>query len=70
MEVSFWVDANLTWLQEGGVCLNRISSHDPFSQFFRFVDLGAFEKRFINLTQRIAKVVDSVIALDGETICN
>jgi len=70
VEVSFWGDANLTWLQERGICLNGIPSHDTFSRFFRFVDPRAFEKCFINWTQRIAKVVGGVIALDGKTICN
>lgn len=70
VEVSFWGDANLTWLQEREICLNGIPSHDNFSRFFRFVDPRAFEKCFINWTQRIAKVVGGVIALDGKTICN
>ncbi len=70
MEVSFWGESNLTWLQDRGLCLNGIPSHDTFSRFFRFVDAPSFEKCFINWTQRISKVVGGVIALDGKTICN
>ena len=70
VEVSFWGEANLSWLQEREICLGGIPSHDTFSRFFRFVDPNAFEKCFINWTQRISKVVGGVIALDGKTICN
>jgi len=70
VEISFWGEANLSWLQERGICPNGIPSHDTFSRFFRFVDPAAFEKCFINWTQRISKVVGGVIALDGKTICN
>lgn len=70
VEVNFWGEANLSWLQERGICPNGIPSHDTFSRFFRFVDPDAFEKCFINWTQSIAKVVGGVIALDGKTICN
>lgn len=70
VEVSFWGEANQIWLQERGICPKGIPSHDTFSRFFRFVDPNAFEKCFISWTQRIAKVVGGVIALDGKTICN
>ena len=70
MEVSLWGESNLTWLQDRGLCLNGIPSHDTFTRFFRFVDAPSFEKCFINWTQRISKVVGGVIALDGKTICN
>ena len=70
MEVSLWGEANLSWLQQRGLCLNGIPSHDTFSRFFRFVDAAAFERCFINWTQRISSVVGGVIALDGKTICN
>lgn len=70
VEISFWGEANRSWLQERGICPNGIPSHDTFSRFFRFVDPEAFERCFINWTQRIAKVVGGVIALDGKTICN
>lgn len=70
VEVNFWGEANLSWLQECGLCSNGIPSHDTFSRFFRFVDPNAFEKCFINWTQKIAKVAGGVIALDGKKICN
>lgn len=70
VEVSFWGEANQQWLQERGICPSGIPSHDTFSRFFRFVDPHAFEKCFISWTQKIAKVVGGVIALDGKTICN
>ena len=70
VEISLWGEANLSWLQHHGICLNGIPSHDTFSRFFRFLDSSAFEKCFIMWTQRISKVVGGVIALDGKTICN
>lgn len=70
VEISFWGEANLSWLQERGICPNGVPSHDTFSRFFRFVDSEAFEKCFISWTQRITQVVGGVIALDGKTICN
>ncbi len=44
--------------------------YDTFSRFFRLVDPVAFEKCFIEWTQKITKVVGGVIALDGKTMCN
>lgn len=70
VEISFWGEANLSWLQDRGLCQTGIPSHDTFSRFFRFVDPKAFEKCFINWTQKIAKVVGGVIALDGKTLSN
>ncbi|MDP3683805.1 MAG: ISAs1 family transposase [Ignavibacteria bacterium] len=70
VEISFWGEANLGWLRERGLCLNGIPSHDTFSRFFRFIDSKAFEKCFINWTQKICKVIGGVIALDGKTIRN
>jgi predicted transposase YbfD/YdcC len=69
-EVSFWGEANLSWLQDRGICPDGIPSHDTFSRFFRFVDPNAFEQCFISWTQKVAKVVGGVIALDGKRICN
>ena len=70
VEISFWGEANLTWLQDKGLCLNGIPSHDTFSRFFRFVDPQEFQKCFINWTQKISKVIGGVIALDGKTLCH
>ena len=68
--ISLWAESNQPWLQQFGICLNGVPSHDTFSRFFRFVDSSAFEKCFISWTQKISKVVGGVIALDGKTICN
>ncbi len=70
VEISLWGESKQLWLQERGLCLNGIPSHDTFSRFFRFVDAQAFERCFINWTQRISNVVGGVIAIDGKTICN
>jgi len=43
LEFSFWGEANLTWLQDKGLCLNGIPSHNTFSRFFRFVDPQEFQ---------------------------
>ena len=70
VEVSLWGESNLTWLQQYGICFNGVPSHDTFSRFFRFVNPQSFEKCFISWTQKIAKAVGGIIALDGKTICN
>lgn len=70
VEISLWGESNQAWLQQHGICLNGIPSHDTFSRFFRFVNPTSFEKCFISWTQKISKAVGGVIALDGKTICN
>lgn len=70
VEVNLWSEANEAWLQEQGLCSNGIPSHDTFSRFFRYVDPLAFERCFISWTQRVAKAVGGIIALDGKTLCN
>lgn len=70
VEINFWGEANLSWLQEKGLCKNGIPSHDTFSRFFRFVDPNAFERCFISWTQKISKVLGGVIAVDGKALCN
>lgn len=70
VEVNLWAESNQPWLQQYGICINGVPSHDTFSRFFRFVDSSAFEKCFISWTQKISKVVGGVIALDGKTLCN
>lgn len=70
VEVNFWGESNLSWLQDRGICSHGVPSHDTFSRLFRFVDPEAFEKCFINWTQKIAKVIGGVIAIDGKAICN
>ena len=68
--VSLWAESNQTWLQQFDMCIKGVPSHDTFSRFFRFIDPVAFEKCFISWTQKIAKVVGGVIALDGKTLRN
>lgn len=66
--ISLWGQCNLNWLQEHGICLNGIPSHDTFGRFFRFVCPKAFEKCFIRWTQSIAGVIKGVISIDGKTL--
>jgi len=69
--VSLWAESNLEWLQKFQICSkNIVPSHDTLSRFFRFVDPKAFELCFISWTQKIAKTVGGVIALDGKTLRN
>ena len=70
VEISLWAQGNQEWLQQYGICSNGVPSHDTLSRFFRFVDPIAFEKCFISWTQRIAKTLGGIIALDGKTICH
>lgn len=70
VEVNLWATSNIEWLNQFDICLNGVPSHDTLSRFFRYLDPLAFEKCFITWTQKIAKVVGGVIALDGKTLCN
>lgn len=70
VEISLWATANDAWLKEFDICVNGVPSHDTLSRFFRYLDPKVFEQCFISWTQRVAKVVGGVIALDGKTICN
>ncbi|MFZ0564862.1 MAG: ISAs1 family transposase [Chlamydiales bacterium] len=70
VEVNLWATANIEWLNQFDICLNGVPSHDTLSRFFRYLDPKAFEKCFISWTQRIAKAVGGVIALDGKILCN
>lgn len=66
--ISLWGQCNLSWLQEHGICLNGVPSHDTLDRFFRFVCPKAFEKCFIRWTQSIAGVIKGVISIDGKTL--
>ncbi len=68
--VNMWVECNLGWLQEAGICPDGAPSHDTLSRFFRHVDATEFEKGFIRWTQQIAQSVTGVIAIDGKTVRN
>lgn len=70
VEVNLWASANIEWLQQCGICLSGIPSHDTLSRFFRYLNPSYFERSFIAWTQKVANVVGGVIALDGKTICN
>jgi len=70
VEINLWATANDAWLKEFDICVNGVPSHDTLSRFFRYLDPKVFEQCFISWTQRVAKVVGGVIALDGKTICN
>ena len=66
--ISLWGQCNLAWLQEHGICLKGIPSHDTLGRFFRFVCPNAFEKCFIRWTQNIAGIIKGVISIDGKTL--
>jgi predicted transposase YbfD/YdcC len=70
VEVNLWATANIEWLKQFGICVQGVPSHDTLSRFFRYLDPQAFERCFIAWTQKVAKVVGGVIALDGKTLCN
>lgn len=70
VEVNLWNIANIEWLKQFGICLNGVPSHNTLNRFFRYLDPKTFEKCFISWTQKVAKVVGGVIALDGKTLCN
>lgn len=66
--INLWAQCNLSWLQEHGICLNGVPSHDTLGRFFRFVCPKAFEKCFIRWTQSIAGMIKGVISIDGKTL--
>ncbi len=66
--IHLWSSCNLSWLQENGICLSGVPSHDTIGRFFRYVSPGGFEKSFVRWTQSIAKAIKGVIAIDGKTL--
>jgi predicted transposase YbfD/YdcC len=70
VEVNLWATSNHKWLKTLDICSKGVPSHDTLNRFFRYLDASVFEKCFISWTQKIAKIIGGVIALDGKTICN
>lgn len=68
IDISFWVEENLEWLQSVGICLGGAPSHDTYERFFRFLNPDRFQECFIRWTQMISDLIKGVIALDGKTI--
>jgi hypothetical protein len=50
-DVSMWSEANLSWLQPLGICLEGAPSHDTYNRFFRFLDPLVMQRCFIQWTQ-------------------
>ena len=63
-----WTEAQLTWLQPLGICLEGAPSHDTYNRFFRFLDPDIMEKCFIEWTQSLVGKVQGVVAIDGKTL--
>jgi predicted transposase YbfD/YdcC len=66
--INLWASCNLSWLQEYGICVRGVPSHDTLGRFFRYVAPVAFEKCFVQWTQSIAGAIKGVIAIDGKTL--
>jgi len=66
--VNLWASCNLSWLQEHGICLAGVPSHDTLWRFFRYVSPLSFEKCFVQWTQNVAGAIKGVIAIDGKTL--
>lgn len=66
--INLWATCNLFWLQEHGICLKGVPSHDTLGRFFRYLSPSAFEKCFVQWTQSIAGAIKGVIAVDGKTL--
>lgn len=67
-DVSMWTEAQLTWLQPLGICLEGAPSHDTYNRFFRFLDPDIMEKCFIEWTQSLVGKIQGVVAIDGKTL--
>ncbi len=50
-DVSMWTEANLSWLQPLGICLQGAPSHDTYNRFFRFLNPDVMQMCFIQWTQ-------------------
>jgi predicted transposase YbfD/YdcC len=66
--INLWASCNLSWLQEHGICIRGVPSHDTLGRFFRHVSPSAFEKCFVQWTQSIAGAIKGMIAIDGKTL--
>lgn len=67
-DVSMWTEANLSWLNTLGICLEGAPSHDTYSRFFRFLDPDVMQTCFIKWTQSLVGKVQGLIAIDGKTL--
>ncbi len=67
-DVSMWTEANLSWLQPVGICIEGAPSHDTYNRFFRFLDPNVMERCFIQWTQSLVGKIRGVIAIDGKTL--
>lgn len=67
-DVSMWTEANLSWLNPLGICLEGAPSHDTYSRFFRFLDPDVMQKCFIQWTQSLVGKIQGVVAIDGKTL--
>jgi predicted transposase YbfD/YdcC len=67
-DVSLWTEANLSWLQPLGICLEGAPSHDTYNRFFRFLDPYCMEQSFMRWTQNLVGKIRGVIAIDGKTL--
>lgn len=67
-DVSLWTQAQLSWLQSLGVCLEGAPSHDTYTRFFRFLDPEVMEKCFIRWTQSLVGKIQGVVSIDGKTL--
>lgn len=68
--VCLWANSNLSWLQDQGVCIGGVPSHDTMGRFFRYVNSTEFERCFVNWVQLVSQRVQGVIAIDGKTLRN
>ena len=66
--INLWAVCNQSWLQEHGICLKGVPSHDTLGRFFRYLSPSTFEKCFVQWTQNIAGAIKGVIAVDGKTL--
>lgn len=67
-DVGMWTEANLSWLNTLGICLEGAPSHDTYNRFFRFLDPNVTQKCFIQWTQSLVGKIQGIIAVDGKTL--
>ena len=68
-EIGAFAEVKKEWLKKYIPLNNGVSSHDTFQRVFENIDSKAFNKAFINWTNKITEHTEGrIIAIDGKTV--
>lgn len=69
LEIGAFAEAKEEWLKKYITLENGIPSHDTFQRVFEHIDSKAFNKAFVNWTNKLSDHTNGrVIAIDGKTV--